>query len=153
MRVPDFREPGQERRLETAIAASIEILSKQESLRIPCVRYDAGGFPERSTGPMVGSKKQQHGGRECHGRQTCPRLLFSRTTGKRSHLRELVTRLLPALETAIKIQTAFFQDYIRLAWLSPSRDRGDLINRNICTQLKSGLRKHELAGAVADWVN
>ena len=44
-----------DRHHQKANAASMGILDKQESLRIQCVHNDAGGFPERSTQPMVGS--------------------------------------------------------------------------------------------------
>ncbi len=45
-----------DRHHQKANAASTGTLDKQESHRIRCVHNDAGGFPERSTQPMVGSR-------------------------------------------------------------------------------------------------
>ena len=59
-----------------ANAASMGIPDKQESHRVRCVHNDAGGFPERSTQPMVGSRNVrrtcQH---RCDGVQENPVLL------------------------------------------------------------------------------
>lgn len=84
---PGLRKPVNRRHPVATIAASIEILSKQESLRIHCVRYDAGGFPERSTGPVVGSRKLRHNGRNEHERQTCPRPPYSRWSWKTNSMK------------------------------------------------------------------
>lgn len=52
------RERSTRHCLEVATAAAIMILDKQESLRIDCVRYDAGGF-SRAVDTTVGWQQKR----------------------------------------------------------------------------------------------
>jgi hypothetical protein len=59
-----------------AKATGLGIPSKQESHGIQCVDHDAGGFPERSTQPMVGSRNR---------RATCHRSFDGSARGSNSN--------------------------------------------------------------------
>ena len=77
-----------DRHHQQANAASTGTLDKQDSHRIRCVHNDAGGFPERSTQPMVGSRNVR---RTCRHRfngaaRGSSSARKSRSAGKRSPL-------------------------------------------------------------------
>ncbi len=69
--------------LAVAFAALTVILDKQESLRIPCVRYDAGGFSRAVNTTDGRQQKCAEASAIKAQEQMCPCLPDSRLAGKR----------------------------------------------------------------------